>query len=58
MATATELKVGDRVEGGKKGTEDYDRGRVDIIHPDGQVTVSWDSLVVTTQPADLLRKIK
>ncbi len=53
---ATELKIGDRVEAGKNGTEDYDCGRVDIINDDG-VTVSWDSLIVTTQPESLLIKI-
>lgn len=55
MATNTnELKVGDRVEGGTG--EDYDRGTVDQIDGE-QVTVRWDSLVVTTQPASILTRI-
>jgi len=48
---ATELKIDDRVEGGRG--EDHDTGRVVAIDGD-QITVAWDSLVVTTQPAELL----
>lgn len=51
MAKATELKVGQRVEGGCG--EDHDTGRVQAIDGD-QVTVAWDSGVVTTQAAELL----
>ena len=51
-----ELNLGDRVEGGTAGTEDYDSGRVDKIDGD-QVTVSWDSLAVTTQHESVLTKI-
>lgn len=52
----TTLTVGDRVESGTPGTDDYDTGIVDRIDGD-QVTVRWDSLVVTTQRADGLRKL-
>lgn len=51
------LKINDRVEGGQRGTEDYDTGRVDAIDGDN-VTVSWDSLVVTTQHINTLRRLK
>ena len=48
------LEVGDRVESGDG--DEHDTGRVDEIS-DGKATVSWDSLVVTTQPVSMLRKI-
>ena len=50
----TQFNVGDRVEGGKYGTEDYDTGRVVAIDGD-VVTIAWDTLVQTTAPADALR---
>lgn len=50
------LKINDRVCGGNPGTEDYDVGRVAAIVND-QVTVAWNSLVQTTQPAELLRLV-
>ena len=46
--------INDRVEGGIRGTEDHDTGRVTAVDGD-QVTVSWDSLVETTQRSDWLR---
>lgn len=49
----SEIKIDMRVEGGDTA-EDYDTGRVIGIDGD-QVTVAWDSLVTTTQPAELLR---
>lgn len=52
-----DLSVDDRVEGGERGTEDHDTGRVTAVHVDGQVTVAWDSQVQTTQSAELLRRI-
>ena len=48
------IEVGDRVESGDG--DEHDTGRVDEIS-DGKATVSWDSLVVTTQPVSMLRKI-
>lgn len=51
--TAT-WRDGDRVQGGDI-PEDRDTGRVSEVHPDGQVTVAWDSGVSTTQPGSLLR---
>jgi len=44
------FRIGDLVEGGAPGTEDYDRGRVIDIDGD-EVTVAWQSGVRTTQPA-------
>ena len=53
MNTASEqFKVGDLVEGGQG--DDYDTGRIDEVDGD-QITVSWDSGVVTTQSATLIR---
>lgn len=59
METTTKHKfeIGDRVEGGEPGTEDYDTGRVLGITDDGEIDVGWDSGVRTTQPADLLRHL-
>lgn len=48
-------KENDRVEGGTRGTDDWDTGRVSGVNGD-RVTVAWDSLVETTQHADLLRR--
>lgn len=50
------LVVGDRVEAGLRGSEDYDKGRIDAIE-NGVATVSWDSLVVTDHPLNDLTKI-
>jgi hypothetical protein len=50
-----EIKVGDRVSAGVG--QDYDEGRVDVVDA-GQATVSWDSLVVTTQPLDMLAEVE
>jgi len=47
----TQFNVGDRVEGGKYGTEDYDTGRVVAVDVD-TVTVGWDTGVQTTVSAD------
>lgn len=47
--------VGDCVEGGQPGTEDYDYGTIQAIE-DGDVTVAWrGSETTTTQSADALR---
>lgn len=56
MATKkqTGFEIGDRVEGGRPGTEDYDAGEVIAVDGD-QVTVAWDSLVQTTQSESRLR---
>jgi hypothetical protein len=54
---ARKLRVGDRVEAGRPGTEDYDVGVVHAVDGD-QVTVGWKSGVVTTQHASVLRRIK
>jgi hypothetical protein len=43
----TAIVVGDRVQGGKPGTEDHDTGRVVSIEDDGSLTVAWDSGIVT-----------
>lgn len=45
------IEVGKRITAGKG--EDRDSGRIDVIEGD-QVTVAWDSGVVTTQSADAL----
>jgi hypothetical protein len=51
-------KPGDRVEGGKKGTKDYDKGRVSSVDRKTKIAmVAWDSLVITPAPFDILRKI-
>lgn len=50
------LVVGDRVEAGLRGSEDYDKGRIDAIE-NGVATVNWDSLVVTDHPLNDLTKI-
>lgn len=58
MARQRKLKVGDRVEGGKSGTKDYDRGRIVAIDARAHVaTVAWDSLVMTPAPLDILHLI-
>jgi hypothetical protein len=50
----TAFAVGDRVEGGRRGTEDHDTGRIDSI--DGSTAwVSWDSLVRTRADLRALR---
>lgn len=48
-----ELKVGDRVQGGKG--DDYDTGIINSIE-DGMAVVAWDSHVVTPCPVELLKK--
>jgi hypothetical protein len=48
------FKVGQRIEAGKKGTEDYDTGRVTKVEGD-QITVAWDSGSKTTQPSRALK---
>ena len=53
-STTTIFAVGDRVEGGKPGTEDYDTGRVLAITAD-MATVGWDSGVRTDAPLSSLR---
>lgn len=53
MANVADINVGDRVEAGRKGTEDYDMGRVVGIDGD-QVEVAWSNGTRTTQPAELL----
>lgn len=40
------LKVGDRVEAGKPGTEDYDTGKIVAITGDS-ADVAWDTRVIT-----------
>lgn len=50
------LAVGDEVEGGEVGTDDYDTGRVVAVDGE-QVTVAWSNGERTTQPADLLRTV-
>lgn len=46
--------IGDRVEGGEPGTEDYDTGRV--VDIDGEIVeVTWDTRVTTKQHATALR---
>lgn len=58
MATKRSFKVGDRVEGGKVGTEDYDRGRIVSINKRAKVAeVAWDSMVRTCAPFDTLRHV-
>lgn len=52
--TTTQFEIGNRVEGGRPGSEDYDTGRVDDVDGD-QITVAWDSGVTTTQHASVLR---
>jgi len=54
--TGHDFAEGDRVDGGEADSEDYDTGRVVEVDGD-QVTVAWDSEVITTQPAKLLRKL-
>lgn len=49
------FRPGDRVEGGKPGTEDFDRGVVRGTRP-GAARVGWDSGVETWTPLDLLRR--
>jgi hypothetical protein len=56
MMKVQELKIDDRVQGGQI-PDDYDTGRVVAIDGE-QVTVAWDSLVETTQPAELLSPIE
>jgi hypothetical protein len=48
--------VGDRVEGGAPGTEDYDTGVVHEVE-DGRVRVGWDSGVSTWAGQDELRAL-
>jgi hypothetical protein len=47
------FKIGDRVEGGVT-PQDYDTGMVADVSGN-VVTINWDSNVVTTQAADMLR---
>lgn len=54
---SSEIKVGTRVEGGRKGTEDYDRGIVHKIRGD-EAFVGWESGVSTWSPIDTLRPIR
>lgn len=51
------LAVGERVEGGRPGTEDHDTGRV-VDFDGGQIDVAWDSGTRTRQRADLLRVVE
>ena len=49
-----QIKVGDRVEGGKG--DDHDTGRVVSIDKKARVAiVAWDSLVMTPAPLDILK---
>ena len=50
----TQLQAGDRVCSGTG--DDYDEGIIDRIDGD-QAVVRWNSLVVTTQPLDMLRRL-
>ncbi len=52
--TALKFDLGQKVEAGKPGTENYDTGRVLDVRGD-QVYVGWQSGVNTWQPASLLR---
>lgn len=54
--TRGHLAVGDRVEGGEPGTEDYDTGRVLAIDGD-RVRVGWGSGVVCWHDRDELRAL-
>lgn len=47
--------VGDKVEAGEPGTEDYDRGIVHALRDDGLYLVGWESGVSTPHAADELR---
>jgi hypothetical protein len=50
---AKSLKIGDRVEGGKSGTDDYDRGRVVRIDRKSKIAeIMWDQGVVTSATFD------
>lgn len=51
------LEVGDRVEGGKRGTADYDTGRVVEIDGD-RVRVAWDTLTMIWHERSELRRLK
>lgn len=52
---AKTLKIGNRVEGGKSGTEDYDRGRVMSVDARAKIAnVAWDSNVITVATFDSL----
>lgn len=53
---ATELSVGDRVEGGAT-TEDRDTGTILAVNADGTVDVGWDSHVRTAVSAGSLRAL-
>lgn len=45
---AKSLKIGDRVEGGKSLTEDYDRGRVRAVDRRAKTAeVVWDTQSIT-----------
>lgn len=53
---AAKISVGDRVEAGRKGTDDYDKGRVVKIR--GRMAdVAWDSGVTTPAPVSDLRPL-
>ena len=57
MANVNEINVGDKVEGGTVGTEDYDTGRVVSVNGD-QIEVAWGSGARTTQSAELLSVVE
>ena len=44
--TTNEITIGQRIEAGREGTEDYDSGKVIDIDGD-TLTVAWDSGVRT-----------
>lgn len=51
------FKIDDRVEGGKRGTDDHDTGRVVEIDGD-RVRVAWDSQVIVWHERSELRWIR
>jgi hypothetical protein len=57
MRNTRRFRVGDTVEGGQSGTQDYDTGRVTRIKGD-QVTVAWSCLQITTQHVDALTLVR
>ena len=54
--TGPGIAVGDRVSGGKPGTEDYDEGKVLRINGD-MAEVGWDSGVRTEMSINTLRRL-
>jgi hypothetical protein len=56
MKALKQFAIGDRVESGAPGTEDYDTGRVMELLGNGRLWIGWDSQVQTEASCEDLRE--